>query len=250
MLSRLEQRIRYGLTRHYQDRHRFADAIAARERQAAEYCASLDLRLEGSISTGAQSTDYMVLHRYVLERKPRVVVEFGSGKSSIVLGHALKQTGGRLFTYEHLPEYHANLLSILPDQLGGTITAICSARVVTEFRGMPGVRYAESPPADAEFFFVDGPIEDIGGQKGACLDFLFHLERHPDRRVSAIIDQKFSSQEAYEAVLPRGTVRYDPVMNVGFLQGVCGAMLRSYGRPWYIKRGDVWQMIDPDFRKD
>lgn len=244
MLTRLAQRIRYELTRRYQDRRRFAAAIAVRERQAAEYCARLGLRLEGSISTGAQATDYMLLHRYVLARKPRVIVEFGSGKSSIVLGHALKRTGGQLFTYEALPEYHANLLDVMPDELRSAVTAICSPRVVTEFRGMFGVRYAESPPADAEFFFVDGPVEIVNGRRGACLDLLFHLERHPDRHVSAIIDQKFSSQEAYQSVLPAGSVRYDPVMNVGFMRNACGAMLRAYAKPWYIRRGDVWRMID------
>jgi hypothetical protein len=228
----------------YRDRARFAAAIAAREKEAALYCDRLHLQLDASISTGAQQTDYMLLHRYVLARKPRVVVEFGSGKSSVVLGHALRMTGGHLFTYEAILEYHANLLAIIPDNLRSTITAVCSPRLVTEFRGMFGVRYADPPPADADFFFIDGPIEEVNGRKGACLDFLFHLERHPEKRVDALIDQKFSSQEAYQSVLPKGSVRYDPVMNIGFMRAVCGKMLLPPRQPWRIKHGDVWQMIE------
>lgn len=50
------------------------------------------------------------LARMVLWRKPESVLEFGAGRSSLVLARALAQTGGgRLTSLEHRPEHSADL---------------------------------------------------------------------------------------------------------------------------------------------
>jgi hypothetical protein len=245
LLARIERRARYEIARKSRNRSRFRRSIAAVESAARTYCAALGLDsvLQASTSTGASLSDYMLLHRYVLAHKPRLVVEFGSGKSTIVLAHALNAIGGHLVTYEAIRKYHENLVAIVPTDLRSTITAICSEAIVTDFRGISGVRYADQAPADAEFFFVDGPTETISGVKGACLDLLFYLERYPAMWITAIIDQKFSSQDAYQSVLPDGAVRYDPVMDVGIIPGICGELLHPRKTPWRIRHADVWQAL-------
>ena len=237
MLERLQARLRYEVTRRTRDRTQHAAAIAAARERAATYCAGLglDALLEQSLSTGADVTDYYLLHRFVMKHKPALVVEFGSGKSTIVLAHALKQTGGHVVTYEAVPEYYENLLQLIPSELSPTITAICSPREETEFRGVWGVRYAHTPPEGASLFFVDGPTETINGRKGACLDLLFYMERFPATWFAAAIDQKFSSQEAYQSFLPADSVLYDPVTDLGVIAGACGGLLRERNERWRIR---------------
>ncbi|HEY2931169.1 MAG TPA: hypothetical protein VGK99_05435 [Acidobacteriota bacterium] len=235
MLARIERRLRYEITRRWQSRATFRDAIAENESLAAIYIRGLGVDLDGSCSTGADLTDYMLLHRYVLLHKPRVVVEFGSGKSSVVLGHALKQTGGHLVTFEAIDSYHRDLLPLIREL---PVTAVHAEAVEAAFDGIRGVRYDAEIP-DADLFFVDGPTEILAdGSKGACLDILFYLRQRPKKWVVALIDQKFSTQLACESVLP-GRVRYDPVRNVGFFEA-CGELLCEPRQPWRIQHGDVW----------
>ena len=63
----------------------------------------------------ASSPDVLLqLHTYIMEAKPEVVVEFGSGASSLVIADALNQNGtGKLFSIEHSDVYGAQTLSQL-----------------------------------------------------------------------------------------------------------------------------------------
>ncbi|WP_251977209.1 class I SAM-dependent methyltransferase [Salinicola avicenniae] len=48
----------------------------------------------------------LLLHEWIVERRPEVVVEFGSGASTLVIADALAQVGaGRLISIEHLEPY-------------------------------------------------------------------------------------------------------------------------------------------------
>lgn len=208
-----------------------------------------------SISTGAELTDYHLLHRYVAMRRPRRVLEFGSGVTTVVMAHALAEShrgdiAGHLYSLEAIPQFHENVKEILPGALRSYVTPICSPRREGVWRGeIWGFGYSELPPGPVDLVFVDGPTEYRDdearqrGIKGVCLDLLDLLERDPDVRLDVVIDQKFNSQEAYESVLPRGTVRYDPVMDVGVLAGVHGRLLTARRPPARIRYGDAWRML-------
>ena len=209
-----------------------------------------------SISTGAELTDYYLLHRYIVMRRPRRVLEFGSGVTTLVMAHALAVShrgagvAGHLYSLEAIPRFHENVKEILPDALRAYVTLICSPRREGIWRGeIWGFGYSELPPGTFDLVFVDGPTEYRDdeavrcGIKGVCLDLLDLLERDADGRLDVVVDQKFNSLEAYETVLPRGTVRYDPVMDVGVLAGVHGRLLTARRRPARNRYGDAWRML-------
>lgn len=209
-----------------------------------------------SISTGAELTDYHLLHRYVAVRRPRRMLEFGSGVTTVVMAHALaeahRSTGiaGHLYSLEAIPKFHENVKAILPDALQRYVTLICSPRREAVWRGeIWGFGYSELPPGPFDLVFVDGPTEyrddeaRLRGVKGVCLDLLDLLERDPDVRLDVVVDQKFNSLEAYETVLPRGTVRYDPVMDVGVMASVHGRLLTARRPPARNRYGDAWRML-------
>lgn len=63
----------------------------------------------------ASSPDVLLhLHTHIMQTKPKVVVEFGSGASTLVIADALSQNGeGKLFSIEHSDGYGAQTLSQL-----------------------------------------------------------------------------------------------------------------------------------------
>lgn len=209
-----------------------------------------------SISTGAGLTDYHLLHRYIVERRPRRVLEFGSGVTTVVMAHALAEARrnggveGHLYSLENIPRFHANAAQILPEELRPYATLICSPKRESHWRGeIWGFGYSELPAGPFDLVFVDGPTayrdeEAIRlGKKGVCLDLLYLLDRDPENRLDVVVDQNFKALEGYESVLPRGTVRYDPVMDVGILRGVCGRMLAVRRPVARTKRGEAWRLL-------
>lgn len=214
--------------------------------------------LAGGSATGAGWTDYHLLHRYILTRRPRRVLEFGSGKTTVVMAHALavahraapRNEPGHLYSLEDIPRFHEEVKRRVPEELMPYVTLLCREKRESHWRGeIWGFHYSELPPPPFDFVFVDGPTEYRDeqavqqGSKGVCLDLLYLLERDSDVSMDVVVDQKLSSLEAYESVLPRGTVRYDPVMDVGVLVGVKGRMLCGPRRDARTRRGEAWRIL-------
>ncbi|WP_426241020.1 class I SAM-dependent methyltransferase [Psychrobacter sp. TWP2-1-2] len=63
----------------------------------------------------ASSPDVLLrLHTHIVNTKPKVIVEFGSGASTLVIADALSQNGGgKLFSIEHSEHYGAQTISQL-----------------------------------------------------------------------------------------------------------------------------------------
>ena len=151
---------------------------------------------------------------------------------------------------EDIPRFHEDVKAIMPPHLSRYTTLIHSPKREATWRNeIWGFGYSNLPPGPFDFVFVDGPTEYRDeeaikrGIKGACLDLLYLLEKVPEALLDVVVDQKFSSLEAYESVLPRGTVRYDPVMDVGVLESVSGRMVGEYRAMTRIKRGDAWRIL-------
>lgn len=212
----------------------------------------------GSISTGVGLTDYYLLHSYIVKRRPTRLLEFGSGKSTLVMAQALFEVHrraadsppGHLYSLEDVPRFHEDIKRIIPDRFRQYVTLVHSPKRESCWRNeIWGFGYSALPPGPFDFVFVDGPTEYRDqeairrGIKGACLDLLYLLERDPQVCLDVVVDQKFSSLDAYQSVLPRGTVRYDPVMNVGAMAGVQGLMLRSRRPTVWLQYVDVWQLM-------
>ena len=64
------------------------------------------------------SPDFLLrLHKYITKVKPRIVVEFGSGASTLVISDALRQNGfGKLVSFEHLIKYYEITNSYLTEE--------------------------------------------------------------------------------------------------------------------------------------
>lgn len=66
----------------------------------------------------AASPDVLLrLHTHIITKKPKVIVEFGSGSSTLVIADALRQNGmGRLFSFDHNQYYGNQTLATLKNE--------------------------------------------------------------------------------------------------------------------------------------
>ncbi|MBB1059030.1 class I SAM-dependent methyltransferase [Marilutibacter spongiae] len=103
----------------------------------------------------------------VLERKPRCIVELGSGTSSLWLAMALKKNGtGRLVSYDHLGEYAESTRKALEAHGVGAFAQVRAAPLVDVAIGEETYAWYSLPDAPGEgeidLLIVDGPPGGTG----------------------------------------------------------------------------------------
>ena len=103
----------------------------------------------------------------VLERRPQVVVELGSGASTVIIAACLRRLGGgHLWSLEHLSDFAAETRERLASrELDAWVTIVDAP--LTELRVGEGTwRWYDlrgfSPEGPIELLFVDGPPAETG----------------------------------------------------------------------------------------
>lgn len=111
-------------------------------------------------------TDLLELLFLVRTRRPRLVLELGSGTSTIWLAYVLEQTGGRLISLDHDPEYASRTRAAL---LAHGLTGVAEVRDAPLAPvELDGRSYSWYDPAvledldDIDFLLVDGPPAAVG----------------------------------------------------------------------------------------
>lgn len=95
---------------------------------------------------------------HILAAKPKLVVEFGAGASSLVAARALQMVGegGRLISVEQDVEFADKTRAWLADH--GLETDMRAVPLVPAPGGWPGLWYDHEPLPDAiDFLLIDGP---------------------------------------------------------------------------------------------
>lgn len=109
------------------------------------------------------------LHQAVVKEKPNVIIEFGSGVSTLILANALRkngQDGSSLVSIEHRKESYVNTLSLLKENgLSQYVKLVLAPLVVTEYsspRNTGDQYWYNIPPGTVDvvdFAIIDGPPE-------------------------------------------------------------------------------------------
>ncbi len=157
---------------------------------ARRYLSKLNIRKGSASELPPKAIDLALLHRAIITRRPKVVLEFGVGFSTIIMGQALKQVGGHLWTVDASKEWLENTRAKLTDE---PVTLIHSAVQVT---GMCH-RYVELPDIVPDMINLDGPDKsDIPGWDGPPIsaDVLHYLPRLQPGCL-LVIDGRFTNVE-------------------------------------------------------
>lgn len=114
----------------------------------------------------AASPDVLLnLHEFIRETKPRVVVEFGSGASTLVIADALNQNGfGKLYSFDHSEYYAAKTNRYLSREgLNSFVELSVTSLVLWNGKHLNGLNenlwydLKEADLNNIDLMFVDGP---------------------------------------------------------------------------------------------
>jgi len=188
-------------------------------RQNAELWAAITAYSKGSDVTGASMSDYMTLYEEVRRRRPKEVLEFGTGLPTVVLAQALKENErdgaprGRVTSMEEDESWHAKACEMLPDDVADIVEIIHSPKVDGIYKIFRGVQYQEIPERPYEFVFSDGPERHslVNGDKLFDLD-LIQIVRRSETPIHAVVDYHYLTfyvlQKVFGAELARYSVRH------------------------------------------
>lgn len=125
----------------------------------------------------AASADFLVLlAEHVLRERPAVVVEFGSGMTTLVIQRCLQLVGsGKLLTYENEP-FFARVVEARAEKLGLVTDIHCVG--LQEHPGEYHGRWyaADAPATPIDLLVIDGPTNSIHPQtRGGAARYFKHL---------------------------------------------------------------------------
>ncbi len=117
-----------------------------------------------SNSTGVADSDYVLLHKLIRTKKPKYVLECGTGRSTWVIAHALWQNhnefgiAGKVVSMESVQQWYDEAIRIFPKEYAAYADIRVSAPTTFMYSFIKGTCYAEVPDLPYEVVFVDGPI--------------------------------------------------------------------------------------------
>ncbi len=133
-----------------------------------------------------QGGDLWFLYRLIRQLKPRLVIELGSGCSTVIFAQALHDNAqddpektGRIISVDGLAEW----ADVTRESLPAHLAPYCGVRYVPaleEDRGQHpnldlGYRYEELPEGRPDFLYVDGPA--LQPKRKICFDAMYLQDR-------------------------------------------------------------------------
>jgi hypothetical protein len=184
---------------------------------------------EHSTSTGAELSDYVALHSYILKYKPKFILECGTGKSTWILAHAMnevfKQTGhkGLIVSMESIEKWHKEAGEIFPEQFKEYVQLHHSPASTFMYSFIKGTCFTEIPEYPYDLVFVDGPeltITENGNSYETCnMDFIRYLLT-TNKKATAIIDSRLRTSIAYGIIFGKEKVQFIKPWNLGIVENV------------------------------
>lgn len=131
----------------------------SRRRAAERYASQLPIADGREDEIRPHPYDLTMLHRAVIERRPRAVLELGVGFSTLVIADALmKNGGGALYTLDTSEEWLENTRKKLPT--GAPVELIHSSASIREINGQLCHMFDTLPDITPDMALVDGPSRD------------------------------------------------------------------------------------------
>jgi predicted O-methyltransferase YrrM len=164
-------------------------------------------------------TDLLELLHLIRTRKPRLVLELGSGTSSVWIGYVLEKTGGKLVSLDHDATYAAQTRAALAAHGLSKIAEVRDAPLTPAT--IDGRDYPWYDPEtlsdlrDIDFVLIDGPPERTGAD--ARFPALHMIEKRLADRATLVFDDATRKDEL--AALAAWTEQFDGLTREGELLG-------------------------------
>lgn len=191
-------------------RRRLFQVLPGIEREIADYSRT-------SNTTGTKFPTLWRAVRLILKDKPSLILECGTGLSTIVLAAAVKQLRaripgyeGRIVSMESVEQWFETARKNLPNKYSDVVELVLGPRVKYEFLFFRGYRHSNIPQLDYDFVFLDGPSYDDENGGSFCADVFHVAEISSAPIIRGVVDTRVSSVFVLQKVFGRRAVRYYP----------------------------------------
>lgn len=194
----------------YWCRRQLFQALPGIDREIADYS-------RRSNTTGTKFPTLWRAVRLILKEKPSLILECGTGLSTIVLAATVKQLRdrnsgyvGKIVSMESVERWFETARKNLPEKYADVVELVLGPRVKYEFLFFRGYRHSNIPPLDYDFVFLDGPSYDDENGGSFCADVFHVAETSSAPVIRGVIDTRVSSVFVLQKVFGRQAVRYYP----------------------------------------
>lgn len=191
-------------------RRRLFNALPGIEAEIAEYSRK-------SKTTGTKFPTLWRAVRLILQHKPLVILESGTGLSTIVLAAAVKQLraripgyAGKIVSMESVDVWYDTAKKNLPEKYADMVELVLGPREKYELLFFRGYRHSNIPPLDYDFVFLDGPSYEDENGGAFCADVFHVVETSAAPVIVGVIDTRVSSVFVLQQVFGSRAVRYYP----------------------------------------
>ena len=121
--------------------------------------------------------DLWFLYQKVRRRRPRIIFEFGSGCSTVILAKALFDNknsshgiNGYLYSIDADPYWEQSTRASIPASLKDCCEVVYSPVLETEYDGILSFRHSRIPDVSPDFVYLDGP--PLTAERQVAIDIL------------------------------------------------------------------------------
>lgn len=191
--------------------------------------------------TGASMSDYLTLYEEIRARKPKEVLEFGTGFTTVVMAQALIENAaegaplGRITSMEEHEGWTETALKALPREVAHVVQIVHSPKVDGYYKLFRGVQYADIPIRAYDFVFSDGPERHspVNNDKLFDLD-LIHIVRRSSKPIHAVVDNHYLTFYVLQKVFGTKLARYSPSHRLMFVGPVTKSDVRHLRKENFV----------------
>lgn len=168
--------------------------------------------------TKSTGTKFPTLYRAVkliIEKKPKYILESGTGTSTLVLAEAvlkIQKTNPNysceIISMESIEEWYDMANNLLPKKYHHIVKIILGKRKLFEYQMFRGYCHSNIPAKDYDLVFLDGPNYDDNYGSSTCMDALKVRLRSEKNIIHCIVDTRVSTVFMMQKIFRKSDITY------------------------------------------
>ena len=169
-------------------------------------------------STGTKYPTLYKLVKIILKKKPKHILELGTGTSTIVLAETILQIqkknpnyNCKIVSMESVKNWYDMATQLLPKNYSEIVEIVMGKREIYEYSMFRGYVHTNIPNYSFDLIFLDGP--NYSDEKGSstCMDIIKIRLQSDDDLISCVVDTRVSSVWMMQQIFSNKIIKYFPI---------------------------------------
>ena len=175
----------------------------------------LDEYSSKSKSTGIKYTSLLACVELIYKYKPLILLESGTGVSTIAIAETLYQLKKKdpfykptFISMESVDSWYNMAQNLLPDKYKEFVDIRFGEREVFSYKLFRGYKHKNIPLLNYDFVLVDGPNYDDEFGSSCCMDALFARLNSNSSRIVGVVDTRVSTVWVMQKIFGKKAIKY------------------------------------------